>query len=134
MEVRQAGDSATGNEIHGLHFPELVCTQVLRFLPKGWQPQPQLSWGLWRTQLLSSREPVSNGRRGWQEIRLSLVLGGCWVQLGTWSSFLQLLGTGSQGMLACVSLAFLGPTLLTLKSMGPSIPPLWPHRWYILSH
>ena len=65
---------------------------------------------------------MSNGRRGWQEIRLSLVLGGCWVQLGTWSSFLQLLGTRSQGMLARVSLAFLGPALLTLKSLGPTRP------------
>ena len=65
---------------------------------------------------------MSNGRRGWQEIRLSLVLGSCWVQLGTWSSFLQLLGTRSQGMLARVSLAFLGPALLTLKSLGPTRP------------
>lgn len=65
---------------------------------------------------------MSSGRRGWQEIRLSLVLRGCWVQLGTWSSFLQLLRTGSQGMLALVSLAFLGPTLLTLKSLGPTRP------------
>ena len=39
-EVRKAGDSATGNEIHGLHFPELVCTLVLHFLPKGWPVAP----------------------------------------------------------------------------------------------
>ena len=134
MEVRNAGDPATGNEIHGTPFLELVSRQALCCLPKHWLAGPPSPLGLAMEYSAASIPECVCPIRGWQEIRLSPVLGGYWVQLGAWSSFLQLLGTGSQGMLACVSLAFLGPAVLPLKSLGLTRPHSGPHCWYILSH
>lgn len=97
----------------------------------GWQPH-LLPWG----QPLST-QPHHPGfcvqSEGWEETRLSPVHGGCWAQLGAWSSFLQLLGTGSQGMYVLPWLSW-DPTVLTVQLLGSTRPHSGPHCWYILSH
>lgn len=73
---------------------------------------------------------VSN-REGGQEISLSP-----WGLLGIAGSLEQLPAAAGdrEPRNACASLAFLGPTVLPLKSLGSTRPHTGPHCWYILSH
>lgn len=73
---------------------------------------------------------VSNWGGG-QEISLSP-----WGLLGIAGSLEQLPAAAGdrEPRNACASLAFLGPTVLPLKSLGSTRPHSGPHCWYILSH
>lgn len=93
-------------------------------------PTHHLPYGLpWNTQLPNPGLCVQLVRG--QEISLSP-----WGLLGIAGSLEQLPAAAGdrEPRNACASLAFLGSTVLLLKSLGSTGPHSGPHCWYILSH
>lgn len=92
------------------------------FLNVGSQPHLPSPWGLpWNTQL---PHPGQERR---------LFPWGLLGIAGSWEPFPAAAGD-REPRNACASLAFLGPTVLPLKSLGPTRPHSGPHGWYILSN
>lgn len=60
---------------------------------------PTMSLGAYHGVLSHPHPELRVHSGGWQETRLSAIVRGCWAQLEAWSSFPQLPGIGSQGML-----------------------------------
>lgn len=131
MEIKKTGGGGGTAPKHEIPSQALSLNSP-HCLPKCWLPAPPSPWGLREYSAAPILVSVSNQEGQETKFFSSLWWVGMLGELGAWRTFLQLLGTGSQGILCvpgfpvtheilcvpgfpgtheiCVSLVFLGPT------------------------